>query len=229
MKCLILASGFGTRLYPLTKNKAKALLDYKGKPLLTHIVTRVPPAIDILISVNRRFEVDFQRWQEGIDRHVEICVEDVWTEKQSKGAIGSLSFWVSRKSITCDLLVIAGDNYLDLDLAHFINSGNTKNTLIAVHDIGDRSKATQFGVVRLDGNKIIELEEKPANPKSSLVATACYVFPARILPFLSQYCSEGRRDNLGSFISYLIDRDGVYAYPFTGLWFDIATIYESKI
>lgn len=226
MKCLILASGFGTRLYPLTMNKAKALLDYKGKPLLTHIVAKVPAAIDILVSTNRKFEADFHRWQQGIDRQIEVCVEDVWTEEQSKGAVGSLSFWIGSKAIAEDLLVIAGDNYLDLDLARFITAYNGKNTLLAVHDIGDKSKATQFGVVRLDGNRIIEFEEKPAKPRSSLVATACYIFPPRIFPLLSRYCSERTKDNLGNFISYLMDSDEVYAYPFTELWFDIATLYS---
>ena len=86
MKCLILASGFGTRLYPLTRDKSKALIEYEGKPLLTHIVERIPRNIDILVATNRKFEMDFRRWREGIDRKIEIGIEDVWTEKQKKGA-----------------------------------------------------------------------------------------------------------------------------------------------
>jgi glucose-1-phosphate thymidylyltransferase len=76
---LILASGFGTRLYPLTRDTAKALIDYEGKPLLTHIVEKVPRDMDILLVTNRKFEADFRRWQETIDRKVQIAVEDVWT------------------------------------------------------------------------------------------------------------------------------------------------------
>lgn len=226
MKCLILASGFGTRLYPLTMEKAKALLDYKGRPLLAYIVAKVPETIDILVSVNGKFEADFCRWQKGIDRQLEICVEDVWTEKQSKGAVGSLNFWIDRRAINEDLLVLAGDNYFDFNLARFIATYNGKNTLVAVRDIGDKGKATQFGVVRLDGDKIVEFEEKPAMPKSSLVATACYIIPSRMFTTLSSYCSEGTKDNLGNFISHLIDRDEVRAYKFTELWFDIATLYD---
>ena len=85
MKCLILASGFGTRLYPLTRDMAKGLIECKGKPMLTHIVERIPHNIDILVATNRKFEMDFSRWRKGIDRKVEIGVEDVWTEKQKKG------------------------------------------------------------------------------------------------------------------------------------------------
>ena len=221
MKCLILAGGFGTRLYPLTIYKAKALLEYKGKPLLTHIVDKIPHNIDVFVSCNRKFEADFYQWQKGIDRQVEICVEDVWTEEQRKGAVGSLNFWVQTKRIDEDLLVIAGDNYFEFDLAEFIAAYNAKNALVAVYDIRDKNKARQFGVVGLECNKIVELEEKPAKPKSSLIATAIYILPPRIFPFLSQYCSEGKKDNLGSFIADLIAIEQVHSYTFTQLWLDI--------
>lgn len=223
MKCLVLASGFGTRLYPLTMTKAKALLEYEGKPLLTHIVDKVPHDIDIFVSCNRRFEVDFYQWKENLGREVKICVEDVWTDDRKKGAIGSLSFWVNTKNITEDLLVIAGDNYFEFDLAQFIAAYNGKNALVAVYDIGDKSEASQFGVVQLDKNRIAKFEEKPANPQSSLIATACYILPPRILSMLGEYCRLGERDNLGAFIAYLVDREEVYAYTFTELWFDIGT------
>ena len=224
MKCLILTGGFGTRLYPLTINRAKPLLEYKGKPLLTHIVEKVPQGIDVLVSCNRKFEADFHRWQKGIDRRVEICVEDVWTEEQRKGAVGSLNFWICHRNIAEDLLVIAGDNYFGFDLAQFIAAYNGRNTLVAVHDIGDKTKASQFGVVSLKGNRIIEFEEKPAVPRSSLIATAIYILPSRLFPTLSQYCSQGRRDNLGSFIAYLVAAEEVHSYIFAEPWLDIGSI-----
>lgn len=223
MKCLILAGGFGTRLYPLTLNKAKPLLEYEGKPVLTHIVDRIPSDAEVSISINRKFEADFRNWQRGVDRKIEICVEDVWTEEQRMGAVGSLNFWVCNKNITEDLLVIAGDNYFEFDLSRFMAAYNGKNALVAVYDLGDKSKATRFGVVQLDGDRIIELQEKPAKPKSSLIATAIYILPPRIFPILSQYCAGGKRDNLGSFISCLIDKDEVLAYVFTELWLDIGS------
>ena len=223
MKCLVLAGGFGTRLYPLTINKAKPLLEYKGKPILTHIVDKIPQGVDILVSCNRKFEAEFYRWQKALGRQVEICVEDVWTERQRKGAVGSLNFWVSKKNISEDLLVIAGDNYFELHLAEFISAYDGKNALVAVYDIGDKKKASHFGVVKLDQNRIIGFDEKPAKAKSSLVATVIYILPPHLFPTLSQYCSEGKRDNLGSFITYLLDTDTVHAYSFDGLWLDIGS------
>lgn len=229
MKVLILASGFGTRLYPLTLNKAKALLEYKGKAILSHVVDKIPQDIDILININKKFEADFRRWQRSIGRVVTLCVEPVFTEEEALGAVGSLEHWIRAKNINDDLLVIASDNYFEFDLRRFIAAYDGRNTLAAVYDIGDRSKASQYGVVHLDGNRITELEEKPAQPKSSLIAIACYIFPARIFPVLFQCCDRGKRDNLGNFIAYLIEMDEVRAYTFSELWFDIGSneIYRS--
>jgi glucose-1-phosphate thymidylyltransferase len=223
MKCLILASGFGTRLYPLTTYKAKALLGHKGKPLLSHILDRIPRNIDTLVSCNRKFEADFRQWQKSAARQVELCVEDVWTEEQKKGAVGSLEFWVNSKNIAEDLLVIAGDNYFEFSLAEFISAYNGKNVLVAVYDIGDMSKASRFGVVRLDDNRIVEFQEKPAQPHSSLISTGIYIFPPRIFPLLSRYRAKGKGDNLGSFISHLVEKDEVHARIFTETWLDVGS------
>jgi glucose-1-phosphate thymidylyltransferase len=226
MKCLILAGGFGTRLYPLI-NKSKALLEYKGKPLLSHLVDKIPPNVEIMVSTNLKFEADFRQWRQGVSREIDLCIEAIWSEEQKKGALGSLDFWVNTKHIGEDLLVMAGDNYFEFDLSQFIAAYDGNNTLVAVHDIGDKSRAGQFGVVRLDGSRLAGLEEKPAQPTSSLIATACYIFPPRIFPLLRQYCSI-KRDNLGNFISYLIEVDQVHGYLFAEPWFDIGSNYSSS-
>lgn len=223
MKCIILAGGFATRLYPITINQAKALLEYKGKPLISHIVEKVPPGIDILVSCNRKFEADFRRWQQSLDRPVEIGVEEVWTEEQKKGACGSLEYWVRRQSITEDLMVLASDNYFDFDLAGFVAGYDGEHPLVAVYDLGDISRATEFGVVSLKGKCIIRFTEKPARPESSLVATACYLLPPRVLLLLSDFCASGKKDNLGGFIAYLVSRMEVHAYTFSGFWVDIGS------
>jgi glucose-1-phosphate thymidylyltransferase len=229
MKCLILASGFGTRMYPLTLNQPKALLPYKGRPMINHIVDKIPPHIEILVNVNKKFEADFINWQKGQTRKITLCVEDVRSEKEMLGAVGALHYWIMKKSITEDLLLFGSDNYFEFDLSSFITSFNGKNALIAVHDIGDTSKATKYGVVRLDERRVVELEEKPAKPKSSMVATACWILPARVFPFIADFCRGTMRDNLGNFITYLLERDEVYAYPFTESWMDIGSleIYEA--
>ena len=223
IRCLILAGGLGTRLYPLTINRAKSLLEYEDKPLLTHIVNKVPNDMAILIATNKRFEAEFLRWQEGIDRQVEICYEDVCNDEQKKGAVGALQFWVVNKHINQDLLVIAGDNYFGFKIVEFIAAYDGEKALVAVHDIGDRRKAAQFGIVELEGDKIVRFDEKPAKPESALVATAIYIFPPRLFTILAHYCDKGQTDDLGGFISYLVNVDEVKAYVFNEPWFDIGS------
>ena len=225
MKCLILASGFGTRLYPLTRDTAKALIEYRGKPLLTHIVERIPRNTDILLVTNRKFEVDFRRWQDNTDRSVKIAIEDAWTEREKKGALGSLTFGIEQGNINEDLLVLASDDYFEFDLSRFVAAYNGENALVAVHDIGDKDRARQFGVVEVERGRIVKCEEKPMHPKTSLIGIACYILPPRLFPVLSRYHHEHPEiDQLGHFITYLVEYDAVDAYVFTELWLDTADI-----
>jgi len=225
VKCLILASGFGTRLYPLTRDTAKGLIEYKGKPLLTHILERIPHNIDVLIVTNKKFEADFLRWQENTDRRVEIAVEDVWTEKDRKGALGSLMFGIEQGNIKEDLLLLASDDYFEFDLSRFMAAYSGKNALVAVHDIGDKYRAGQFGVVEVEEGRIVKCEEKPAHPKTSLIGIACYILPPRLFPVLSRYHREHPEvDQLGHFITYLVETDTVDAYIFAEIWRDTAGI-----
>ena len=137
MKCLILASGFGTRMYPLTLNHAKALLPYKGKPMINHIVDKIPPGIEILVNVNKKFEADFYQWQKLQARDIIICVEEVYSDEEKLGAIGSLAHWIREKNIGEDLLLFGSDNYFEFDLSRFIGAFNGNNVLVAVYDVGD--------------------------------------------------------------------------------------------
>lgn len=226
MKCLILAGGFGTRLGAFGAQKAKALVEFRNKTLLTHIVDKIPLNIDIYISINRMFEADFRQWQKIIKRPVKICVEDAWTEEQKKGAVSSINFWIDREGINEDLIIIAGDNYFEFNLTDFIGAYDGKNAFIAVYDIGDKNKARQFGVVHLNRNRIVDFIEKPAKPGSSLVATAIYILPQRIFPTITEYCSKETKDKLGDFISYLVCSDKVYVYSFNELWFDVGSEIE---
>jgi glucose-1-phosphate thymidylyltransferase len=224
MKCLILASGFGTRLYPLTLTCAKPLLPYRGKHMINHIVDKIPEDIEILVNVNKKFEADFLSWQKKQSRPVTICVENVNSEEERLGAIGSLNHWINKKSINEDLLLFGSDNYFEFDLAEFMAAFNRKNVLIAVYDVGDPALATQYGVVKVDNNRVVELEEKPARPKSSLVSTACWIIPSRVFPAIREFCSGERKDNLGNFISFLIEKDTVFAFPFSEKWIDIGNL-----
>ena len=224
MKCLILASGFGTRLYPLTLNRAKALLPYKGKSMINHIVDKIPSGIEILVNVNMKFEQDFREWGRNQGRDITICVENVRSDDEKLGAIGSLNYWIKQKNINEDLLLFGCDNYFEFDLSRFIGAYDGSHVLVAVYDVGLPSRATRYGVVRTENNRIVEFEEKPAAPKTSLVSTACWILPPRVFPLISAFSDSAGADNLGLFITYLIGIDTVRAYPFEELWIDIGNL-----
>ena len=230
MKALILSSGFGTRLYPLTEKTAKGLLEVRGRPLIDHVVDKIPPHVDILVNVNRKFEEDFRRWAEASPRDITICAEDVHAPEESLGAVGSITHWISEAGIDEDLMVIAGDNYFEFDMSRFMGAYNGRNTVIAVQDIGDLNLARKYGVVATEGNRITEFVEKPDEPRSTLVATACWIVPQRVFPIMSEFAAGAKRDNLGSFIEFLLGGSGngqpeeVHAFAFEDLWLDIGSI-----
>ena len=192
--------------------------------MINHVLDKIPHDIDVLVNVNKKFEADFVAWSKQQKRDVTLCVEEVYSDDQKLGAVGALNHWIIQKGIREDLMVIGSDNYFEFDILRFIQNYNGENAILAVHDIGDPARATQYGVIKLDGNRIVELEEKPAVPKSSLVSTACYIFPPRIFWIIAEYCLSTWRDNLGSFISYLIEKDKVYAFPFKEKWIDIGSL-----
>jgi glucose-1-phosphate thymidylyltransferase len=227
MKCVILAGGFGTRFYPFALNIPKPLLEVRGRPLISHIVAKVPEEIDIIVSTNRKFENRFITWKNGLcpQRQIELFVETACSEAEKPGAISALNMLVKEKKLKEDLLVIAGDNYFEFDLCRFVAAYDCRRPLIAVYDIHDISKARRFGVVILGPEyRVTAFVEKPAHPPSTIVSTACYLFPSRILSTLHEYCSGCRRDNLGGFIAHLVENDQVYAYTFLEKWYDIGSL-----
>jgi glucose-1-phosphate thymidylyltransferase len=228
MKCLILAGGFATRLYPLTYNRAKALLDYRGKPVINHIIEKIPSDVEILVSTNKKFETDFLNWQTTVRRHVEICIEEAVSEEQKKGAVGALDFWIKNRNINEDLLVIAADNYFEFELKEMISKFDGHHALIATHDVGDKDKACeigkacQLGLVTLESDRIVRFDEKPPQPTSSIISTGIYILPPGVFPLISKCSREGKHDNMGGFISYLLETgEEARAFVFKELWMDI--------
>jgi glucose-1-phosphate thymidylyltransferase len=228
MKCLILAGGFATRLYPLTLNRAKALLEYKGAPVITYILNKIPIEIPVLVSTNKKFESDFIEWRKAYNRSIKVCVEEAVNDEQKRGAVGAIDYWIKKEQIAEDLLVIAGDNYFEMDLHKMISSLNGRDAVIAVYDVGDKEKACEFGktcqvgLVHLKGNRIMRLDEKPEKATSSIVSTGIYILPVRLFSSLSRYCSEGKKDNMGSLISYFLNnKEKIYAFVFNEKWMDI--------
>ena len=223
MKCIILAGGFATRLWPLTENKAKPLLHLKDKPLISHIVENIPNNIEIIVSTNAIFKDAFESWAKNYNnRNLEIFVEDSASDEFKKGALGATAYIIEKKNIDEDIMLLAGDNFFGFDMKDFINKFNI-NPILAVYDIKDLKKTQKFGVIVKKDGKVTEFQEKPENPKSTLVSTGCYIFPKNNLKDIIYYAKENN-DDLGGVFEYLMKKGNeVDAFEFNEKWFDIGS------
>lgn len=231
MKALILAAGYATRLYPLTKERPKPLLSIAGKPILEYIVKKLEKVaeIDVLYLVtNEKFIPDFKDWLANFKtkKEIKILNDSSTCDDDKLGAIGDIRFVLEKEKLADDLLIIAGDNLFEFDLSRFIQFFQEKKApCIALYDIGDRKRAGKYGVVAIDENqKIVDFEEKPSHPSSTLIATCLYLFPQEDLNLISIYLKEKRSsDAPGFYIQWLAKRKEVYGFAFQERWYDIGS------
>lgn len=223
MQVLILAGGFAKRLWPLTLDKAKALLPVGGKPVISHIVEKIPVGVPIIVSTNTVFADDFSAWrQTHPDRDITIFVEPTQSEQTKKGALGAVGLAVKELAINDDLLIIGSDNFFTFSVEDFLNSTQNQPTM-AVFDIKDREAAKRFGVVVCDGRRITHFQEKPENPASTLVVGACFWIPSRYLPDVRE-AAELMPDKLGGLFEHFLNKKiEAHVYSFTGYWNDIGS------
>jgi len=235
MKIIILAAGYATRLYPLTKNKPKALLPIGTKALLDHLfdkIEAIPGVSEVLIVTNDRFANNFSQWADAAARRVKVQVlNDGTTSNDNRlGAIGDLEFAVKKSSVKEDFLVLASDNLFDESLAEFVEFSQGRNSIcIGAYDIKDKSIASKrYGIFELDPqSQITAFEEKPENPKTSFVSMGIYYFPASTLSLLDEYMSSsGKGDAPGYYLGWLMQRTKLFAFLFKGQWYDIGSLEQ---
>lgn len=234
MKAIILAGGFAKRMWPLTKDKPKQLLPVAGKPMLDYILDKLEQVSDleeIYISTNARFEEQFKEYLENFKtkKKVFLFIEDTHSEGEKLGSVGALGFLLREKKIDDELLVIGGDNLFEFKMQELTDWFYVKSAnVLALYDIGTREKAKLYGVVEINSdNEIISFQEKPDVPRSNLVSTACYIFTKAGVRNILKYLDEGNDpDKIGHFIEWLYQHDNVYAFVFSGSWFDIGS-FES--
>lgn len=223
MKCIILAGGFATRLWPLTENKAKPLLHLKDRPLISHIVEGLPKDLEIIVSTNAVFADDFNEWKKQYsDRTIQVFVEDSEEDEFKKGALGATALVIQKEKIEEDLLLIAGDNYFGFHFDDFLKRYDG-NPMLAAYDIKDLKSARKFGVVVKREGKVAEFQEKPQDPKSTLVSTGCYLFPKKHLTDIIDYAKK-KNDDLGGIFEYLLSKgEDIDVFSFDQAWYDVGS------
>ncbi|MBN1869460.1 MAG: nucleotidyltransferase family protein [Candidatus Omnitrophica bacterium] len=234
MKVLILAAGYGTRLYALGKDTPKALLRINDRPLVDYILDRVKDisGLDELILVtNEKFYSVFQKWaddQRAFPHAIRIINDGTKTPEERLGSIGDIEFALKDAQVNDDVLVVGGDNLFDYNISEFIKFARTKSPSVSIglYDIGDLKEATKFGIAALDKEaKVVSFEEKPEKPPSTLVAMCFYFLPRNSLGLLNEYLIESEKsDTSGDYIRWLYQKHSVYGFQFTGKWYDIGSV-----
>jgi glucose-1-phosphate thymidylyltransferase len=232
MKAVILAAGYATRLYPLTKTVAKPLLPVAGRPMIDHLLDKIA-GIDevdaVHVVANQKFAGSFRRWAEAhVAAGVAIAVHDDGTssDEDRRGAIGDIRFVIEQAGLEGeDLLVVAGDNLFDFSLVDYVHwwRGKGEASAVALYDVSDLDLVRKYSAVELDADdRLVSLVEKPEQPETTLVATATYLFHRSHVSLVDSYLEEGNSpDQPGRFVAWLVPRAPVYGYRFEGEWRDI--------
>lgn len=231
MRALILAAGYGTRLYPYIKNFPKPLLEVNNRPIIDYLIdklAKIKGLSRISVVTNARFFKHFQKWRMGLEIKDKVhIINDRTTSPENKlGAIKDMYLAFEKEGLNDDYLVLGGDNFFEEPLDGFMDFARKKHPAVTIglFDVKKKSEARYFGVVHINQKKkVMEFVEKPAKPKSSLVATCVYYLPREKLN-LTRDCikdSLASFDNVGSYISWLVDKDEVYGFTFKKMWVDI--------
>ena len=229
MKAVVLAGGYATRMWPITRNRPKMFLPVGERTVIDEIFADLEDddrVDEVFVSTNERFADTFADYiAESPFEKPTLSVEETVEEDEKFGVVGALAQLVERESVEDDLIVVAGDNMISFDLADFTDFFEDKGTpTLAAYDVGSKERAQSYGLVSLDGDQVADFQEKPDEPESTLVSIACYAFPAETLPDLATYLEDGENpDEPGWFIQWLQSRQPVHAFTFDGAWFDIGT------
>jgi len=229
MKGLILAAGYGTRLYPLTLDRPKPLIKVGGKTILERLLRKFEElkiCETVYVVTNDKFSDMVKKWGRDRTFSVELKVinDQTHTNDDRLGAIGDINLVLEKENPCDDVLIVAGDNLFEFDIADFVNFGEKKNKLsVALFDVKDRKLAQKYGVVVLDkDNKVCDFQEKSPSPKSTLASTGIYYLPKTKLDMVGKYMKTSlTKDAPGNFIKWVSENDEVFGYVFTEGWYDI--------
>ena len=230
MKCLILAAGYATRLYPLTENFPKPLLEIKGKTILDWLIDDIDMlgAVDEYIVVsNHKYAHYFETWAKTKKQKISVLDDGTSTNETRLGAVKDIQYAIDTLGLDDDMLVIAGDNVLDFSLTKFICYSKEKRTsCIMRYYEPDYKKLLKCGVVTIDGNdRILNMTEKSRTPATNWCCPPFYYYTKEDAKLVQKGIDSGcGTDAPGSYIAWLCNHSIVHAMEMPGMRFDIGDL-----
>ncbi len=233
MKAVITCAGYASRLWPLTKETPKPLLEVKEKPIVEHIIGKVLeiPDVDcIYIVTNSKFYGNFDDWLKEKSFRVPVKIINDGTESNDDrlGQVGDIKFVIDSEKIDDDVIVVAGDNLFNFSLLPAFERFRGGSSIVnPLWESKSYRAARESGSVVLDesDNSFAEFMEKSPVPKSTLLSLGIYFFPRSKLSFISRYVDgKNNADKMGYFLAWLMQQERVYGQVYFEKWFDIGWI-----
>ena len=230
MKCLILAAGYATRLYPLTENFPKPLLTVGNKTILDWLVDDIDTlglVDEYVVISNHKYAHHFTDWAQKKTQKITVVDDGSISNETRLGAVKDIQFAIDALNLDDEMLVIAGDNVLDFSLTKFIRYAKEKNTsCIMRYYEANEQKLTKCGVVEIDEtDRILSMEEKPAQPKSNWCCPPFYFYTRADAKLVQKGIDSGcGTDAPGSYIAWLCGQTTVHAMEMPGKRYDIGNL-----
>jgi glucose-1-phosphate thymidylyltransferase len=183
MKAVIPVAGKGTRLRPRTEEKPKALVEIAGTPILSHCFDRLR-TVDV-----EEFVVVVGYRKEQIMAYYGDAYEGTpitYVHQRDQLGLGH-AVLQAEPHVDDDFILLNGDNFFHADLGAAVDRQQSADVdaVILVEEVS-RNAASQSGVILTDdAGTVVDLVEKPPDPKSTLVNAGCYVLPPRVFHALA--------------------------------------------
>lgn len=220
LKGVILAGGTGSRLYPLTKVTNKHLLPVGNKPMIFHPIEKLTGLgiQDILIVTGTEHMGDVVNLLgSGAEYNCRFTYK---VQDQAGGiaqALGLAENFAGKDSI----VVILGDNIFEDDLTTAARTYTGNGAMILLKQVPDPQR---YGVALLDGDKVIEIQEKPENPPTSFAVTGVYFYDSRVFSAIRDLKPSRRGElEITDVNNYYIRQNQMSSALLEGWWTDAGT------
>jgi len=229
---VVLAAGYATRMYPLTENFPKPLLEVGGETILDRLMKdadSIPEVSRHIVVTNHKFVGHFEEWKKAssYSKPIDILDDGSIDNDHRVGAVKDLLLAIEMFDLDEDLMVLAADNILDFPLKGFAEFFTEKGTsIIMCHNEPSIPALQRTGVVCLDeNNKVLLMEEKPKEPKSNWAVPPFYIYSRKDLPLIKTCIEHGCGfDAPGNLAHFLCEQSTMHAYPMPGKRIDIGNL-----
>ncbi len=232
MKCIIIAAGYATRLYPLTENFPKPLLKVGNRSILERILDDIDTIDDIdehIIVTNHKFAPVFNEWLATINYSKPIrIIDDGTTNNDNRlGAVKDLLLAIDECEVDDDIMVLAADNILSFSFRGFVDYFKQKaSSVIMYYHEPELKRLQRTGVIAVDDNmRVLQMQEKPEKPVSEMAVPPFYIYKKDDMPLIKDCMNHGCGfDAPGNLAHYLVEQTEIYAWQMPGKRFDIGSL-----